>query len=110
MLRCKRPAAKVNAVVTGRGRGRGPPAAKVDFSQSTLIRIEPAGPFVYCEILHSSPIKYSVRGGRADAISGGRGGHVTPSSGSPGPVTHSSGGSVEEDSGSLDSGSETSSC
>ena len=46
-------------------------------SYSTMIRIEPSstasaagGPqegFVYCEIHHSSPIKYCVRGGRADA-------------------------------------------
>ena len=56
-------------------------ALKKDFwqhSYSTMIRIEPSstasaagGPqegFVYCEIYHSSPIKYCVRGGRADAM------------------------------------------
>ena len=47
-------------------------------SHSTMIRIEPfstasaAGApqegFFYCEIRHSSPIQYCVRGGRADAL------------------------------------------
>ena len=36
------------------------PAAKVNASQSKLIRIEPEGPFVYCEILHTAPIKSNV--------------------------------------------------
>ena len=65
------------------------PDAVEEFTRSTLIRMEHSGQFVYCRILHTGPIKYSVRGGRADTS------HVTPWSGGPDHVTP--GGPLEED-------------